>query len=118
MGWILGFRQPTYVNKLSYTTESLYNTTPAEYLYLEINDYRLILMHYPIASWNNMNKGVIHLHGHVHLPPDKKISKGKAMDVGMDGNNMELYSLMDIINIMDKQPISKLSLPQDHHEPK
>ena len=38
------------------------------------------------------------------------------MDVGMDGNNMELYSLMDIINIMDKQPIAKLSLPQDHHE--
>jgi len=25
---------------------------------------------------------------------------------------------MDIIRIMDKQPISKLSLPQDHHEPK
>ena len=89
-----------------------------EYLDLEIDDYRFILMHYPIASWNNMNKGVIHLHGHVHLPPDKKISKGKAMDVGMDGNNMELYSLMDIINIMDKQPIAKLSLPQDHHEPK
>ena len=41
MGWILGFRQPYYVNELTYTTESLYNTTPTEYLYLEINDYNI-----------------------------------------------------------------------------
>jgi hypothetical protein len=41
MGWILGFRQPAYVNQLTYTSESLYNTTPAEYLYLEINDYNV-----------------------------------------------------------------------------
>lgn len=76
----------------------------------------LILMHYPIASWHNMNDSVIHLHGHVHLPPDKKLSQGKAMDVGVDGNNMVPYSLGEIMNIMDKQPIAKLSLPQDHHE--
>lgn len=39
MGWILGFRQPSYVNQLSYTSESIYNVAPTEYLYLEINDY-------------------------------------------------------------------------------
>jgi len=39
MGWILGFRKPSYVNQLSYTTESIYNVTPSEYLYLEINDF-------------------------------------------------------------------------------
>ena len=76
----------------------------------------LVLMHYPIASWHNMNDGVIHLHGHVHLPPDKKVSQGKAMDVGVDGNNMMPYSLGQIMKIMEKQPIAKLSLPQDHHE--
>lgn len=78
----------------------------------------LVLMHYPIASWHNMNDGVIHLHGHVHLPPDKKLSQGKAMDVGVDGNNMMPYSLGQIMKIMDYQPIAKLSLPQDHHEEK
>lgn len=76
----------------------------------------LVLMHYPIASWHNMNDGVIHLHGHVHLPPDKKLSQGKAMDVGVDGNNLIPYSLGQIMKIMDYQPIAKLSLPQDHHE--
>ena len=80
--------------------------------------YEFVLMHYPICSWHNMNKGRFHLFGHVHLPPHQKVMAGRAMDVGMDGNNMELYSLMDIIRIMDKQPIAKLSLPQDHHEPK
>jgi hypothetical protein len=41
MGWILGFRNPSYVNQLSYTTESLYNVSPAEYLYLELNDFNI-----------------------------------------------------------------------------
>jgi hypothetical protein len=41
MGWTLGFRQPSYVNELSYTTESIYNITPTEYLYLEINDFNV-----------------------------------------------------------------------------
>jgi hypothetical protein len=41
MGWILGFRQPAYVNQLTYTTESIYNITPTEYLYLEINDFNV-----------------------------------------------------------------------------
>jgi calcineurin-like phosphoesterase family protein len=76
----------------------------------------LVLMHYPIASWHNMNDNVIHLHGHVHLPPNKKLAQGKAMDVGVDGNEIMPYSLSQIISIMDKQPIAKLSLPQDHHE--
>ena len=76
----------------------------------------LVLMHYPIASWHNMNDNVIHLHGHVHLPPNKKLAQGKAMDVGVDGNFLVPYSLNEITRIMDKQPITKLSLPQDHHE--
>lgn len=87
---------------------------PGHKLYL--GEYDFVLMHYPIASWHNMNDGVIHLHGHVHLPPNKKLSKGKAMDVGCDGNNMEPYNLYEIISIMKQQPIAKLSLPQDHHE--
>lgn len=39
MGWTLGYRQLSYTNKQTYVTESLYNNTPATYLYLEINDF-------------------------------------------------------------------------------
>jgi calcineurin-like phosphoesterase family protein len=65
-----------------------------------------------------MAMGVVHLHGHVHLPPHLKLGDGKAMDIGVDGNNMAVYSLQEIANIMKKQPISSLRLPKDHHEQK
>ena len=97
-----------------------------EYLYLEVkrpgtkkdvmDRYAFVCMHYPIASWNGMNDGVIHLHGHVHLPDRLRIANGKAMDVGVDGNKYEPISIEAILKIMSKQPIAKLSLPKDHHE--
>ena len=77
---------------------------------------RFVCMHYPIASWNGMNDGTIHLHGHVHLPNHLRVADGKAMDVGVDGNNLEPIDLDSILRAMDKQPIAKLSLPKDHHE--
>lgn len=81
-----------------------------------MDQYKFVLMHFPIASWDGMNDGVIHLHGHVHLPPNKRIANGKAMDVGVDGNNMSPISLDEVLSLMKNQPIAKLSLPQDHHE--
>jgi len=77
---------------------------------------RFVLMHYPIASWNGMNDGVIHLHGHVHLPDDLRVSEGKAMDVGVDGSRMEPVDIEEVLKIMRNQPVAKLALPQDHHE--
>jgi calcineurin-like phosphoesterase family protein len=76
----------------------------------------MILCHYPIASWHDMNREVIHLHGHVHLSPENKIHAGKAMDVGMDGNDLNPYSLQEIAKIMRDRPVRCLVLPNDHHE--
>lgn len=78
--------------------------------------FRFVLCHFPIASWHDMNQGVIHLHGHVHLPPHHRIAQGKAMDVGVDGNNFEPLSLDEVLSIMRDRPVKKLSLPKDHHE--
>ena len=39
-----------------------------------VDKFRFVCMHFPIASWDNMNQGVIHLHGHVHLPSHLRIS--------------------------------------------
>jgi calcineurin-like phosphoesterase family protein len=76
---------------------------------------RFICMHYPIASWNGMNDGAIHLHGHVHLPKHLRMAAGKAMDVGVDGNDLEPIEMDDILIKMVSRPIAKLSLPRDHH---
>jgi len=74
------------------------------------------LFHYPIASWIDMNQGVIHLHGHVHLPPHLKLGEGRSLDVGVDGNDMKPYSLDDVMRLVKNQPVKKLVLPKDHHE--
>lgn len=82
----------------------------------QMDKYSFVCMHYPIASWDSMNDGVIHLHGHVHLPPHLRLGDGKSLDVGVDGNNLAPLSLDEILSIVKNQPIKKLTLPKDHHE--
>jgi len=84
------------------------------YLEVRINDRDFVLCHYPLQSWHGMSKGVIHLHGHVHLPEHRKFGNGKKMDVGVDGNGMDPYSIDEIIKIMDKRSIAPEIL-DDHH---
>jgi calcineurin-like phosphoesterase family protein len=75
------------------------------------------LCHYPISSWNGMNDGVIHLHGHVHLSNNKKFGRGKKMDVGVDGHlEFRPYNIIrEIIPLMKKREI-KSDMLYDHHE--
>ena len=113
-----------HINRNKENIQSIFSSVN-EYLTLDVKwavkknkfeSARFVLMHYPIASWNGMNDGVIHLHGHVHLPPQHRIAQGKAMDVGVDGNNYEPINMTEVLKIMEKQPIAKLALPKDHHE--
>jgi calcineurin-like phosphoesterase family protein len=84
------------------------------YLEVNINGQDFVLCHYPLQSWHGLNKGVIHLHGHVHLPENRKFGNGKRLDVGVDGNGMDPYSISDIIKIMDKIPVGS-DMSGDHH---
>ena len=84
------------------------------YLEVKLGDNSFVLCHYPLQSWHGLNKGVIHLHGHVHLPENRKFGNGKKMDVGVDGNNMDPYSIDEIIRIMNKRPVGSEVL-DDHH---
>ena len=93
-------------------------TSVNQYLELEVKgkewEQNYVLMHYPIISWNKMNDGVIHLHGHVHLSADRRIGKGKTMDVGVDGNGLNPLHTSDIKRLMKDQPI-KSGFEFDHH---
>ena len=82
----------------------------------EMDKFKFVLMHFPIASWDGMNDGVMHLHGHVHLPKHQRIAGGRAMDVGVDGNDMYPLGMFEVLNLLKNQPIKSLSLPKDHHE--
>jgi calcineurin-like phosphoesterase family protein len=92
-------------------------------LFLSVSQYTkllykyktFVLSHYPIQSWDGLNKGHIQLHGHVHLPTNLRFGKGKKMDVGMDGHSMfGVYNMDDIIRIMDKREIAS-DMSFDHH---
>jgi len=84
------------------------------YLEVKLNDRNFVLCHYPLQSWHGLNKGVIHLHGHSHLGRETKFGNGKRMDVGVDGNGLNPYSIYEIIKIMDKRPVGSDMLG-DHH---
>ena len=76
---------------------------------------RMVLCHFPIASWHDMGQGVIHLHGHVHFSPEEKMSPGKMMDVGFDGSEeFRPYSLDEILSLMEDRPVCSI-FNNDHH---
>ena len=77
--------------------------------------YNFVACHFPIASWENVRDGVMHIHGHEHWGPEMKISKGRMMDCGLDGNeNFQPYNIMEIVDLLKNRP--KLSLLyEDHH---
>jgi calcineurin-like phosphoesterase family protein len=91
-------------------------------LFLSVNDYlevnidgvNFVMSHYPFQSWNGLNKGVIHLHGHVHLSNTNKWGNGKKLDVGVDGNNLQPYSITEIVHMMDKRKVGS-DVINDHH---
>ena len=95
--------------------QSLFTSTQW-FLQLNYMGETMECMHYPIASWNGLNKGRIHLHGHCHLPNEKKILY-RRMDVGMDGHlEFRPYDLhREILNPMKKQPIGSELGVDDHH---
>jgi len=81
-----------------------------------VEKFRFVCMHFPIISWDNMNQKVMHLFGHVHLPPHLRVMEGRAMDVGCEGNGLEPISMDEVVEILKDRPIKKSSLPKDHHE--
>lgn len=57
--------------------------------YLEVKDgeYRLVLFHYPIVSWNGLFRSVFHFYGHVHNNPLRDMPvdwKARSFNVGAE----------------------------------
>ena len=110
---ILG-NHDTHIENDRYNVQDLF-TSVNHYTKLMYKNNTFVLFHYPIASYDGLNKGHIHLHGHVHLPTNLRFGKGKKMDVGMDGHpTFGVYNMDEIIRIMDKREIASDML-FDHH---
>ena len=84
------------------------------YLEVNIGGANFVLSHYPLCSWHQLSKGSIQLHGHVHLPTNKKWGNGKRLDIGVDGNNYQPYKLTEIVHMMDRREV-RSEIVNDHH---
>ena len=74
-------------------------------------DNKVVMMHYPIASWNNMATGSIMLHGHCHGSLKSKFCKGRIQDVGWDVYHKPMNLRGMIATIMNTKKIHV----NDHH---
>lgn len=89
----------------------------SHYNTLEVGRFKFRLMHYPISSWDGLGKGVMHLHGHCHLPTNLRLSKGQRMDVGLDGHpEFRPYNIIDeVVPLLRHRPkVSEIG-EYDHH---
>lgn len=78
------------------------------YQEIVVNGHYIILSHYPMRSWNGMNKGAFHLFGHIHS--HNEFISGKSLDVGFDAFKKPL-SFSEICDMMIKMSI----VHEGHH---
>jgi len=66
--------------------------------YLDINydGNKCVMFHYPIAEWDQMHRGAVHFHGHLHGGVSG-LEKFRARDMGMDATGMIVLSMEDAI---------------------
>jgi calcineurin-like phosphoesterase family protein len=82
---------------------------------LDYNGNKFVLMHYPISSWDGLNKGVMHLHGHCHLQTNLRFGKGRRMDVGLDGHpEFRPYNIDECIKLLKNREVMS-DVQNDHH---
>jgi len=66
--------------------------------YLDINydGNKCVMFHYPIAEWDQMHRGALHFHGHLHGGVSG-LEKYRCRDMGMDATGMIVLSMEDAI---------------------
>jgi calcineurin-like phosphoesterase family protein len=61
-------------------------TAMHDYYTLQVNEVKVIMFHYPIAEWDQMHRGSVHFHGHLHGSVSG-MERYRCLDVGMDNHD-------------------------------
>lgn len=96
---IVGNHDEKFVNLLMQEYKEIFKCSAVD----KINHYmtlrmkgevieKLVLLHYPMESWDGSYYGSVHLHGHTHGSSSKRQNR---FDVGLDVEH-KIYSLKDI----------------------
>jgi len=54
-----------------------------KYLDINYNGTKVVMFHYPIAEWDQMHRGSVHFHGHLH-GGKSGLEQYRCLDMGMD----------------------------------
>lgn len=79
-----------------------------KYLDIVYNGTKCVMFHYPIAEWDQMHRGSVHFHGHLHGNPNG-LDGYRALDVGMDATGWIVLEMEDAIRRAMKGE------PKSHH---
>lgn len=101
-----------------------YEFINSPYMDIQIDDFFIILCHYPIISWHRASRGSLHLHGHCHntLLYNYHKLEGPMLDVGVDTyaqkfpenlpENYKPFSFQEVIDLLKEKAFKN----KDHHE--
>lgn len=94
----------SYVNRASFHQEHF--LWSKDYYELQHREQWFILCHYPLLSWNGMDRGAFQLHGHQHNGPLYNVGNRKMgvarLDVGVDAQAMAPVSIEELLAFWEK----------------
>ena len=67
-----------------------------KYLDVQFNEIKVVMFHYPIAEFDQMHRGAVHFHGHLH-GGISGLERYRVLDVGMDATGMIAISMEEAI---------------------
>lgn len=67
-----------------------------KYLDINVGATKVVMFHYPIAEWDQMHRGSVHFHGHLH-GNTSGLEKFRCKDVGMDATGRIVIPLEEAI---------------------
>jgi calcineurin-like phosphoesterase family protein len=66
------------------------------YLDINYNGTKVVMLHYPIAEWDQMHRGAVHFHGHLH-GGESGMERYRCRDMGIDATGQIAMLMEDAI---------------------
>lgn len=67
-----------------------------DYLDINYNGTKVVMLHYPICEWDQMHRGSVHFYGHLHQREADELKGYRALNVGWDCTG-SIVNLMDVM---------------------
>lgn len=67
-----------------------------QYLSINYNGHKIVMSHYPFLEWDQMHRGSVHFHGHLHGNPTG-LENYRIRDMGFDATGKIVSLLDDVI---------------------